>query len=281
MAHHAQNPKPNTALDAATGDMSMIETSEVAKVKKTKTREATACGFKSYQKSAKLLAAEKVKADRRLAREIKQNESDDRFTSQELVDAFEASFGKIDCDPCWHKSSKVRPSKYLDVREGHNGLRDEWSGPVAFVNPPWSAQDAWLRHAHKVWLTGKVKTILCLVPAAVNAPFFHRTLARDADVYFLERRQRFYKEDGSSQSSMHHVMVVMFGTTHQQRMRFADLVEGSWWFPSRTPKLRSEDAQISQLGMLMKSTSTSCAAGNYIYTVSCRPLVDSTSPNCN
>jgi hypothetical protein len=81
MAHHAQNPKPNTALDAATGDMSMIETSEVAKVKKTKTREATACGFKSYQKSAKLLAAEKVKADRRLAREIKQNESDDRFTS--------------------------------------------------------------------------------------------------------------------------------------------------------------------------------------------------------
>lgn len=277
MVDRVQNPKRCSAPDADCGDKSMAEARDVATVKKVKMLEGAADSSKLLQRAEKLLAAEKAKADLRLAKETKQNESDDCFTSQEMIDAFEASFGKIEIDPCWHKDSKVRPIKYLDVREGHNGLRDRWTGDVAFVNPPWSAQDAWVKCAYEKWLGGEVKIVVCLVPAAVNAPLFHSILRMNADVYFPNRRQRFFKSDGSSHSSMRHVMLVMFGTTHEQRMRFADLIDGSWWFQSRTPKVRWGNAKLSPLGMLMSAISGSCTAPNYVHTVSCAPVVDSMS----
>lgn len=44
------------------------------------------------------------------AAEVELKETDDRFTPPELISAFEDAFGEIDCDPCWHVASKVRPS---------------------------------------------------------------------------------------------------------------------------------------------------------------------------
>lgn len=198
-------------------------------------------------KAARLLAretrqraADQAKAERLLAREIEQRESDDRFTSPRLIRAIVESFGKIDFDPCWHEASAVRPDHYLDVRQGHNGLRDRWSGRLVFVNPPWSNQDAWIKRAYDQWLKGNAGTVICLVPAATDARFFHEILAKHADVYFVEGRLHFSKTDGSSEGTMRPTMIVMFGANREQKARFATRVSGSWWLPNRAEPIRAD-----------------------------------------
>lgn len=195
-------------------------------------------------------------------------ESDNRFTSPAIIEPVEASFGKIDFDPCWHPASAVAPTKYLDVRQGDDGLRDAWSGRVAFVNPPWSAQKKWLERAHDQWRKGNVWTVVCLVPAKTDTKFFHDVLSKDADVYFIEGRPRFFREDGTSEPTMVSTMVVMFGATSEQKAHFAALVPGSWWSPRR----------VSPAGPRRGSRNTSenygpssCAASTRYRTVHCMP----------
>ena len=106
-------------------------------------------------------------------------ESDNRFTSLAFIQAVEASFGKIDFDPCWHAASSVTPEKHLDVRRGDDGLRDAWSGRVTFVNPPWSAQQKWIERAHDQWCKGNVRTVVCFVPAKTDTKFFHDVLSKE------------------------------------------------------------------------------------------------------
>lgn len=160
-------------------------------------------------------------------------DSDNRFTSPAFVRAVERSFGRIDFDPCWHPASAVRPRAYLDVRRGDDGLRDDWSGDVVFVNPPWSNQKRWLERAHDQWSKRKVQTVICLVPAKTDTKLFHHVLSKDADVYFVEGRPHFFREDGTSEATMVSAMVVMFGAMCEQKRRFADHVQGSWWQPNR------------------------------------------------
>lgn len=167
-------------------------------------------------------------------------ESDNRFTSPDLIGAVQASFGEIDFDPCWHKASAVHPKSYLDVREGHDGLRDDWSGPLAFVNPPWSNQKKWVERAYDQWLKRNVKTVVCLVPSQTGTDLFHDTLAQDADIYFLRKRPRFFKEDKTSDSATAPVMIIMFGATYEQKVRFAERVDGSYCLLSRIPSVRSD-----------------------------------------
>jgi len=220
-------------------------------------------------------AAEQQKDEQRRAAEIKQKESDNRFTSPELIGAIEDSFGPIDFDPCWHEASAVRPGAYLDVRQGHNGLRDDWSGPFAFVNPPWSKADKWVKRSHEHWKSGQVATILCLIPSATDTHFFHDVLSVDADVYFLRGRPRFSKEDGTSASTMRRTMLVMFGATDQQKRRFAELVRGSWWLPSRSSPIRTIAFDAGGPCAVRSLSSASCVASYpqtlITHTVLCMP----------
>ena len=232
-------------------------------ITKTKQRKATTATSQPKARTEKQMAADREKAARRLAREIEQKESDDRFTSPQLIRAIEYSFGKIDFDPCWHPASAVRPKAYLDVRQGHNGLRNAWFGPLAFVNPPWSSQDKWLKRAYDQWLKGNVATVVCLVPAKTDARFFHDVLSKDADVYFLEGRPRFSKVDGSSEATMVSTMVVMFGASREQKRRFAELVRGSWWLPTPAPSFRSEQAGTAVRGLVHHHGPVSCAAPDH------------------
>lgn len=166
-------------------------------------------------------------------KKIELKESDNRFTSPSFIQAIEQSFGKIEFDPCWHVASAIRPLAYLDVRQGDDGLRDDWCGSLAFVNPPWSNQKAWIERAHDQWSKNKVKTAVCLVPSKTDTKLFHDVLSKDADIYFIEGRPRFFKEDGKSESTMVSAMVVMFGATPEQKRRFGECVRGSWWKPRR------------------------------------------------
>lgn len=74
---------------------------------------------------------------------------DSRFTPPDFMAAIYRAFGEVDIDPCAHVASPVVARTKILLSEGGDGLVDDWSGDLAFVNPPFSNQLRWLRRAHE------------------------------------------------------------------------------------------------------------------------------------
>jgi len=248
------------AVDTVFSDVLANEAPSIIAGKKPKRRSAKATKTSLNARTDKQVLADQLKDERRREAEVEQKETDSRFTSAAFIRVIECIFGSIDFDPCWHEASAVRPKAYLDVRQGHNGLRDEWSGNFIFVNPPWSAQDKWLRRAHEQWSKGNAHTIICLVPAKTDTKFFHQTLIKEADLYFIEGRPRFSKEDGTSEATKVATMLVIFGATKNQKAKLAGLVRGAWWHRARTSLPPTKKASVNSLKVAKKFGSRSCVA---------------------
>ena len=153
---------------------------------------------------------------------------DSRFTPPEFMDAIYAAFGNVDIDPCAHLLSPVLAHRRIVKTEGGDGLVDEWSGRLAFVNPPYSTQLTWLRRAYDQWRAGNVETVVCLVPARTDSAFFHDTLSAEADIYLLKGRVRFLSPEGKAQHTPFSLMLLMLGARAEQKNRYATLVPGCW-----------------------------------------------------
>ncbi len=154
---------------------------------------------------------------------------DSRFTPPEFMEAIYDAFGHIDLDPCAHAMSPVVATRRIMLADGGDGLTEPWSGRLAFVNPPYSAQLDWLKRAHQQWSEGDVQTVVCLVPVRTDNKFFHATLHKDADLFLLEGRLRFASVRGDVQPTPFSLWVVTFGATAEQKARFAKLVRGCWF----------------------------------------------------
>jgi transcriptional regulator with XRE-family HTH domain len=153
---------------------------------------------------------------------------DSRFTCPEFLEAVYDAFGEIDLDPCAHPMSSVVANRRIILSEGGNGLFDTWSGQLAFVNPPFSAQLDWLERAYEQNAAGNVQTVICLVPVKTCNTFFHSTLHKAADLYVLKGRPRFADVNGKWEATKYSLMVVAFGASYEQKARFAKLVPGLW-----------------------------------------------------
>lgn len=153
---------------------------------------------------------------------------DSRFTPPDFMRSIYAAFGEIDLDPCAHQLSPVIAQRRILLNEGGDGLVDDWSGRLAFVNPPFSALLQWLRRAHGQWRAGNVETIVCLVPVRTDSAWFHDTLSGDADIYLLQGRVRFLDARGKGQHTPFSLMVLTLGATDEQKARYAKLIPGFW-----------------------------------------------------
>jgi len=156
------------------------------------------------------------------------DDRDSRFTPPDFMASIYAAFGEIDLDPCGHLLSPVSARRRILLSEGGDGLVDDWSGRVAFVNPPFSQLLRWLRQAHDQWSAGKVETVVCLVPVRTDSTWFHDTLSADADIYLLRGRVRFLDVRGKGQHTPFSLMVLTLGATARQKERYAELVPGFW-----------------------------------------------------
>ncbi len=116
---------------------------------------------------------------------------------------------------------------------------EDWSGRLAFVNPPFSQLLKWLRRAHEQWQLGNVSTVICLFPVRTDSTWFHDTLSAAADIYLLRGRVRFLDLAGKGQHTPFSLMLLALGATAGQRARYAELVPGFWL--SRSGRL-SDDA---------------------------------------
>ena len=156
------------------------------------------------------------------------DDRDSRFTPPDFMVGIYAAFGDIDLDPCGHQLSPVVARRRILLSESGDGLADEWSGKLAFVNPPYSRLLVWLHRAHEQWRVGNVETIVCLVPVRTDSAWFHETLSADADIYLLQGRVRFLNSHGRGQHTPFSLMVLTLGATSEQKRRYAELVPGLW-----------------------------------------------------
>lgn len=153
---------------------------------------------------------------------------DSRFTPPDFLANIYTAFGDIDLDPCAHLLSPVIARHRILLSEGGDGLRDTWSGRLAYVNPPFSEFLKWLRRAHDQWRSGNVDTVLCVGPVRTDSAWFHDTLNGDADIYLLQGRVRFLDVNGKGQHTPFSLMLVMLGTHAEQRARYEAAVPGLW-----------------------------------------------------
>lgn len=153
---------------------------------------------------------------------------DNRFTPTEFMANIYTAFGEIDLDPCGHHLSPVVARRRIMLSEGGDGLTDEWSGKIAFMNPPFSELLKWLRRAHDQWRAGNIQTVICLVPVRTDSALFHNGLSADADIYLLQGRIAFLDLHGNRQPTPFSLMVLTLGATANQKAYFAKEVAGCW-----------------------------------------------------
>jgi transcriptional regulator with XRE-family HTH domain len=165
---------------------------------------------------------------------------DSRFTPPDFMEHIYAAFGEIDLDPCAHLLSPVIARRHIILSEGGDGLVDDWSGQLAFMNPPFSALLIWLKRAFAQWQAGNIETVVCLVPVRSDSAWFHETLSPVADIYLLQGRVRFLDSEGKGQPTPFSLMLLTLGASTEQRMRFAALVPGFWM-------TRAPDVAVSSL----------------------------------
>jgi transcriptional regulator with XRE-family HTH domain len=114
---------------------------------------------------------------------------DVRFTPAWLIDEVVTVFGPISTDPCSADGSFVHAGRH--IFEAEDGLATPWEGPLAFVNPPYSAAAQWLERCYQAWVTGEVETVVALVPVRTNTKVFHERCAGVADIVFMKGRPNF------------------------------------------------------------------------------------------
>lgn len=153
---------------------------------------------------------------------------DSRFTPPDFLQHIYAAFGEIELDPCAHVLSPVIARRRIMLSEGGDGLVDDWSGRLAFMNPPFSGLLIWLKRAFEQWQSGNIETVVCLVPVRSDSAWFHETLSPVADIFLLQGRVRFLDIQGRAQPTPFSLMVVTLGASTEQKGRFASLVSGFW-----------------------------------------------------
>lgn len=166
---------------------------------------------------------------------------DSRFTPEEFMRSIYDAFGEIDLDPCGHRLSPVVARRRIILDEGGDGLTEEWSGDLVYVNPPFSQLLVWLRRAHDQWRGGRVRTVVCLVPVRTDSVWFHDVLSADADIFLLRGRVRFLDSVGGAQATPFSLMVLTLGASAGQRERYAELVPGFWLARRATPPMPRQD----------------------------------------
>ncbi|MGJ3628153.1 hypothetical protein AB5I41_16475 [Sphingomonas sp. MMS24-JH45] len=154
---------------------------------------------------------------------------DVRFTPAEFLAKINNSFGAIDLDPVVIWLTRWSRSVASCSRKAATGPSMVGPGGLAFVNPPFSRRCSWLKRAHQQWSCGNVGSIVCLVPARrIRAGSTKTFVTVEADIFLLLGRVRFADIRGKSQHTPFSLMLVAFGTSVEQRARWAEIAEGYW-----------------------------------------------------
>ena len=105
------------------------------------------------------------------------SESNDWATPQDFFDRLNEEF-YFTLDPCaTHENAKC--IKYYTKEE--NGLLQDWSGEVVFMNPPYGREiSSWIEKAYNEYKKGTV--VVCLIPARTDTKYWHKYIFPYAEI---------------------------------------------------------------------------------------------------
>ena len=114
-------------------------------------------------------------------------------TPQHLFDKLDKEFN-FTLDPCCVPQT-AKCDKYFTPED--NGLQQDWSNDVVFMNPPYGRQiPKWIEKAYKESVKGA--TVVCLIPSRTDTRYWHNYIFKyAAEIRFIKGRLKF----GNSKNS--------------------------------------------------------------------------------
>ena len=114
------------------------------------------------------------------------------YTPKHIFDDLDAEFG-FTLDPCCTRQS-AKCDKFFTIED--DGLKQDWSDDVVFVNPPYGRQiKHWVR---KSFLESqKGSKVVMLIPARTDTSYWHDYIFGKSEVRFMRGRINFEREDGT------------------------------------------------------------------------------------
>ena len=119
------------------------------------------------------------------------SESNEWETPIDFYDKLDKEFG-FTLDPCSSEKNH-KCDNYYTIRE--NGLKQDWSNDVVFMNPPYGREiKHWIEKAYRESLLGAV--VVCLIPARTDTSYWHDYIFPFAyDIRFVRGRIKFGKTE--------------------------------------------------------------------------------------
>ena len=107
-------------------------------------------------------------------------------TPQYLYDELNDEFG-FTLDPCCTIQS-AKCDKFYTKEE--NGLIQDWSKDVVFMNPPYGREiPKWIAKAYVESLSGAI--VVCLIPSRTDTKYWHEFIFPYAEIRFIKGRLKF------------------------------------------------------------------------------------------
>ena len=107
-------------------------------------------------------------------------------------------------------------------------MAQPWLGNFVYVNPPISQLGKWLDKALDEYEKRNITVLACLIPTRTDTHFFAQALQMGASVFFFGGRLKFIKPDRTIESSKITTMLVVLGSTQEQRTKFQAWHDGVW-----------------------------------------------------
>ncbi len=109
-------------------------------------------------------------------------------------------------DPCAN-STNAKCVKYYD--EQANGLIQDWTGEIVFVNPPYSDIASWVKKCHDEYVKNQVISVM-LIPARTDTKYFHDYIMKADLIHFIKGRVKFDNGIDKPNSAPFPSMLVVF-----------------------------------------------------------------------
>jgi phage N-6-adenine-methyltransferase len=77
-----------------------------------------------------------------------------------------------------------------------NGLAQDWSTEIVWMNPPYSQIAVWVRKAYEASKSGA--TVVCYITSRTDTAWFHDYILPYAEIRFLRGRERFVGAESSA-----------------------------------------------------------------------------------
>lgn len=112
--------------------------------------------------------------------------SDNWTTPKEFYEKWNKSY-HFTLDPCATDENHLC-DKYFTIKT--DGLKQDWSADVAFVNPPYSQSKLWIKKAYEESKRGAI--VVMLLPARTDTKVWHEYIfTYAASIIFVKGRLKF------------------------------------------------------------------------------------------